>query len=81
MWDCFGPKNEDDDSDACILTSEQIFGRSYLEGLVFEMFALSAIHSSEEIFFDYGTTWSQAWNVNVQRWKDFNPCRGRVSDI
>ena len=65
-WDCFGPINEDDDIDAYILTSEQIFGKYYLEGLVFEMFTLSAIHPSEEMFFDT---------------KDANPCRGRVADI
>lgn len=49
-------------------TAHQLFAESVDGTLLIEFVALREIAAGEEIFIDYGETWSTAWNSHVKEW-------------
>jgi hypothetical protein len=51
------------------LPQKELFETATPGGLVLEVVALRNIQPNEEIFFDYGKDWEEAWKEHVKSWK------------
>lgn len=52
------------------LNPDDLWKRQSPEGLVLEYVALRNIQPDEEILLDYGSVWSNAWDMHVKKWKE-----------
>jgi len=50
-------------------------------GLGFDIIATKDIRANEEVFLDYGTDWSEAWNSHVKGWDDKFPWKTKALDM
>jgi hypothetical protein len=62
-------KGEKVEEDPHSMTPANLWNSPSPEPLVFEYIALRDIQPNEEILLDYGTSWSDAWDNHVSRWK------------
>jgi hypothetical protein len=51
------------------LPQKELFETATPGGLVLEVVALRDIQANEELFFDYGKDWEDAWKTHVQNWQ------------
>jgi len=61
--------NSDKTKEWSTFSLEEIGKRNQERGLTFDVIALRDIKPGEEIFIDYGSDWSNAWNEHVENWQ------------